>query len=208
MRECQPVAVRSAGRMWLSGHRADANCKWFPDRPSLARFWFSAEEPGGALGRSARTASNGYRTRVSRVHREPSTWPCRIGARAFPALSFPCPISYRKLDQGSYPIQSDERLSRLQRRQHVGRVNPQLVETHVVKAEIRGRRMQRTKRAVAEELLQPRGLEDAVRAADRQRRAGDAAYRLADHVFRPVERGGRFRRRPFLVAEPGRTVGD
>jgi len=68
--------------------------------------------------------------------------------------------------------------------------------------------MQRTKRAVAEQLLQPRGLEDAVRAAERQRRAGDAAYRLADHVFRPVECGGRFCSRPFLVAEPGRTVCD
>jgi hypothetical protein len=45
--------------------------------------------------------------------------------------------------------------------------------------------MQRTKRAVAEQLLQPRGLEDAVRAAERQRRGGDGAYRLADHVFRP-----------------------
>ena len=60
------------------------------------------------------------------------------------------------------------------------------MQTHVVEAEIRGRRMQRAKRAVAEQLLQPRGLEDAVRAAERQRRASDGAYRLADHVFRPV----------------------
>jgi FAD dependent oxidoreductase len=35
---------------------------------------------------------------------------------------------------------ADEKLSRLQWRQHVGRVNPQLVLTHVVEAEIRGRK--------------------------------------------------------------------
>src|SRR5580704_611157 len=130
------------------------------------------------------------------------------GRASFSSFVVSMPYLISKLDQGSYPIQSDEQLSRLQRRQYVGRVNPQLVKTHVVKAEIRGRRMQRTKRAVAEQLLQPRSLEDAVRAAERQRRAGDAAYRLAYHVLRPVERGGRFRSRPFLVAEPGRTVCD
>src|SRR5262249_50904809 len=47
MRGYQPVAVRSADRMWLSGHRADANCKWFLDRPSLARFWLRRRSPTG-----------------------------------------------------------------------------------------------------------------------------------------------------------------
>src|SRR5580704_9357652 len=60
---------------------------------------------------------------------------------SFPSFVVSMPYLISKLDQGSYPIQSDEQLSRLQRRQHVGRVNPQLVETHVVKAEIRRRRM-------------------------------------------------------------------
>src|SRR5215469_6352688 len=83
-------------------------------------------------------------------------------------------------------------LTRLQRRQHVGGVNIQLVEAHVVEAEIRRRRMQWPERAIAEQLFQPRGLEDAVRAAERQRRAGDPAHRLADYVFGSVKRGSGF----------------
>ena len=87
-----------------------------------SRFWLS----GGAR-RGTRLIGADSFPRISKPcfpsTSRVSTWPCRIGARAFPALSFPCPISYRKLDRGSYPIQSNEQLSRLQRRQHVGGVN-------------------------------------------------------------------------------------
>src|SRR6202035_1974410 len=51
-------------------------------------------------------------------------------------------------------------LSRFHRRQDVGVVDAQLMQTDVVEAEIGGRRMQRAERAVAEQLLQPRALED------------------------------------------------
>ena len=68
--------------------------------------------------------------------------------------------------------------------------------------------MQRPQRAVAEQLLQPRCLEDAVRAGEGQRRAGDMADRLADHVFGAIEGGGGCRGRPFRVAQPGRVVSD
>src|SRR5215471_10239954 len=51
----------------------------------------------------------------------------------------------------------------------------QFIEAHVVEAKIRRRRMQRPERAVAEQLLEPRGFEDPVRAAERQRRAGNPA---------------------------------
>src|ERR1700730_16123451 len=108
--------------------------------------------PGSAITRSILVFGGGAR------------WGTRpIGADSFPRISNPrfpsasrafdvalpdrrasfssfvvsMPYLIRKLDRGSYPIQSDEQLSRLPRRQHVG--NPQLVETHVVKAEIRDR---------------------------------------------------------------------
>src|SRR6516162_11581240 len=80
-------------------------------------------------------------------------------------------------------------LSRLHRRQHIGGVNVQLVEANVVEAEIRGRWLQRPECAIAEQLLQPRGFEDPMRAAERQRHAGNATYGLTDHVF-GAEKGG------------------
>jgi hypothetical protein len=68
--------------------------------------------------------------------------------------------------------------------------------------------MQRPERTVAEQLFQPRGFEHAVGTAERECRAGDAADRLANHVFRPAEGGDRFRSSPLRVAEPRRAVGD
>ena len=37
-------------------------------------------------------------------------WPCRTGERAFPALSFPCPISYAQTGSGiiPYPVRSGQ----------------------------------------------------------------------------------------------------
>ena len=49
-------------------------------------------------------------------------------------------------------------------------VDAQLVKPHVVKAEIRRWRMQRAERAVAEQLLQARGLENAVGTAEQTMR--------------------------------------
>ena len=82
---------------------------------------------------------------------------------------------------------------RLERREHLVGVEAELVEAHVVEAEIGGRRVQRRQRPVAEQLFEARALEDAVRAAEGQRGAGDAARRFADDVFGAVERGRRLR---------------
>ena len=68
--------------------------------------------------------------------------------------------------------------------------------------------MQRPERAVTEQLLYPRGFEDAMRATERQRNAGNPAYGLTDHVFSAEKGGGGFGRWPLRVAEPGRVVGD
>ena len=68
--------------------------------------------------------------------------------------------------------------------------------------------MQRSQRAVAKQLFQARALEDAVRSAQGQRRAGDPGDGFADHVFCAVESSGGFRCRPLGIAEPSRTVGD
>ena len=53
--------------------------------------------------------------------------------------------------------------------------------------------MQRSQRAVAKQLFQARALEDAVRSAQGQRRAGDPGDGFADHVFCAVESSGGFR---------------
>ena len=77
-----------------------------------------------------------------------------------------------------------------------------------MEAEIGGRRMQRAERAIAEQLLEARALENAVRAAEGQRGPGDPADRLADPIFRTIEGGGRFRGRALRIAEPSRAVHD
>src|SRR5271166_3760103 len=100
------------------------------------------------------------------------------------------------------------RLDRFGGRQCMRRIETQLEEAHIVETIIRRRRMERSKGAVAEQLFQAGALKDAVRAAERQRRAGDPGDRFADHVFCPVEGGGGFRGWPLGITEPSRTVGD
>jgi len=57
--------------------------------------------------------------------------------------------------------------------------------------------MQRAERAIAEQLLQPRGLEYTVRASERQRLTGNATHYLANHVFSAVK--GRRRLPPWAL---------
>lgn len=87
---------------------------------------------------------------------------------------------------------------RLHRWQHRIGIEAEFVQPHVVQAEIGRRRLDRGQRAVAEQLLQPRPLENPARAAERQRGARDPARRLADNIFRAVQRRDRLRRRPWV----------
>ena len=95
-------------------------------------------------------------------------------------------------------------LIRLQWRQHILGIETQLVYAHVVEAEIGRRRLDRRQRAIAKQLFEAGPLEDAVRAAQGQRRARNPARGLAYNVFRAVQCGGRLRCRPLRVARPGR----
>src|SRR5207248_8155670 len=80
----------------------------------------------------------------------------------------------------------DRRLIRFYRREDVGGIEPELVKPHSMEAEIGGRRVQRAERAVAEQLLEARALENAVRAAEGQRGPGGPADRPTDPVFRTI----------------------
>ena len=91
---------------------------------------------------------------------------------------------------------------------NVRRVQPQFVNPHVPQTKIRRRRLDRCNRAIAEQLLQARAFEYAVRAAQRQSHACDAAGGLAHYVFRAVERRRCFRRRSLGIAEPGGPIRD
>ena len=96
-------------------------------------------------------------------------------------------------------------LGRLHRRRRIGGVDAQLVEAHIAEAEIRGRRVQWSEGAVAEQQVQPRAFKDPMRAAERQRHAGNPAYGLADLLFCAVKGGSGLRHRPLRVAQLGGT---
>jgi hypothetical protein len=105
-RGCPRVAAPSADRMWLSGHQVDASCRWFRDRPSLARFWLRWWSPAGnsadRRGQFPTDIEPASAEGIESLRRGFAGQPREL----FQLCLFHALSHMRRLDRGSYPIQS------------------------------------------------------------------------------------------------------